>query len=180
MRIYGNRQIKTLPGLETRPTAARVREAVFYRWGDAIADCRWLDLCCGSGAMGAEALCRGAAVVIGIEQSRRACALIHQNWQRVAQPQQTFEIYCIDVVRSLAKLRRQTFDRIYFDPPYASPLYTPVLSGIAQFQLLAPAGELAIEHDPKRPLSIDLDQFSPVLHKTHGSTALMLLQKSKR
>ena len=176
MRIYGNRQIKTLPGLETRPTAARVREAVFFRWRAAIADCRWLDLCCGSGAMGAEALCHGAAVVIGVEHSRRACALIRQNWQGIAHPPQTFQVYCADVVRSLPKLAGQTFDRIYFDPPYASDLYLPVLAGIAHYQLLAPSGELALEHDPKRVPAIDPAHFTVLHQKTYGSTALMLLQ----
>jgi 16S rRNA (guanine(966)-N(2))-methyltransferase RsmD len=55
MRIYGNRQLKTLPGQDTRPTVARVREAVFNIWQGTIADCRWLDLCAGTGSMGAEA-----------------------------------------------------------------------------------------------------------------------------
>ena len=74
VRIYGNREIKTLPGEETRPTSARVREALFNIWQGRILGCRWLDLCAGSGAMGAEALCRGAAEVVGIEKSGAACA----------------------------------------------------------------------------------------------------------
>ncbi|NES84802.1 MAG: hypothetical protein F6K10_27200, partial [Moorea sp. SIO2B7] len=69
MRIYGNRQLKTLPGRSTRPTSARVREALFNIWQGTILDCRWLDLCAGNGSMGAEALCRGAKMVVGIEQS---------------------------------------------------------------------------------------------------------------
>ena len=62
MRIYGNRQLKTLPGQITRPTPARVREAVFNIWQGSVENCRWLDLCAGSGSMGAEALCRGAVL----------------------------------------------------------------------------------------------------------------------
>ncbi len=75
LRIYGNRQLKTLPGQATRPTSARVREAVFNIWQGAIADCRWLDLCAGNGSMGAEALCRGASYVVGIELASQACAI---------------------------------------------------------------------------------------------------------
>jgi 16S rRNA (guanine(966)-N(2))-methyltransferase RsmD len=101
MRIHGNRQIKTLPGLATRPTPARVREALFNIWQGNIIDCRWLDLCAGSGAIGAEALCRGAAFVLGIEQSSRACGIIQQNWQRVAQPEQKFQVLRGDVVQRL-------------------------------------------------------------------------------
>ena len=81
LRIYGNRLIKTLPGQDTRPTSARVREVVFNIWLEKITGCRWLDLCAGSGSMGAEALCRGASSVFAIEQCPRACGIIKQNWQ---------------------------------------------------------------------------------------------------
>jgi len=57
MRIYGNRPIKTLAGQLTRPTTARVREALFNIWQQKLSGCRWLDLCAGNGSMGAEALC---------------------------------------------------------------------------------------------------------------------------
>jgi 16S rRNA (guanine(966)-N(2))-methyltransferase RsmD len=148
MRIYGNRQIKTLPGLETRPTPARVREAVFNIWQGAIAQCRWLDLCAGTGAMGAEALCRGASLVVGIDKWGKACSIMQQNWQQVAQPEQTFQVMRGDVVGRLKTLAGQKFDRIYFDPPYASDLYNPVLDAIAHYQLLADQGELAVEYSP--------------------------------
>ncbi len=148
MRIYGNRQIKTLPGLETRPTPARVREAVFNIWQGAIAQCRWLDLCAGTGAMGAEALCRGASLVVGMDKWGKACSIMQQNWQQVAQPEQTFQVMRGDVVGRLKTLAGQKFDRIYFDPPYASDLYNPVLDAIAHYQLLADQGELAVEYSP--------------------------------
>src|SRR5579883_2860681 len=140
LRIYGNRQLKTLPGQETRPTLAMVREALFNIWQGTIADGRWLDLCAGSGAMGAEALCRGAVTVVGIEQSARACTVIRQNWQQVATDGQTFQVLRGDVRQRIKTLTGQQFDRIYFDPPYASDLYDPVLAAIAALNLLAPAG----------------------------------------
>jgi 16S rRNA (guanine966-N2)-methyltransferase len=146
LRIYGNRSLKTVPGLTTRPTAARVREAVFNIWQGEIEGCRWLDLCAGSGTMGAEALCRGAVEAIAIEQSTKACAVIEHNWQQVVQPGQSFRVIQGDVVQRLATLAGQAFDRIYFDPPYASGLYPPVIMAIAQHHLLAPDGEMAIEH----------------------------------
>ncbi|MEB3359255.1 MAG: 16S rRNA (guanine(966)-N(2))-methyltransferase RsmD [Synechococcales bacterium] len=152
LRIYGNRQLKTLPGRDTRPTPARVREALFNIWQGEIQGCRWLDLCTGTGAMGAEALCRGAASAMGIEQSGRACGVIQQNWQQVARADQQFQVMRGDVLHLLPRLAGQQFDRIYFDPPYASDLYEPVLAAIAQHQLLAPDGELAVEHDRGRSL----------------------------
>ncbi len=150
LRIYGNRSLKTLAGSLTRPTAARVRAALFNIWQGQIEGCRWLDLCAGSGAMGAEALCRGAAAVIGIEQDSRACEVIRQNWQLVAKPEQMFKLLRGDVRQRLRDLEDEAttdpFDHIYFDPPYASQLYEPVLAAIVQHQLLAPDGELAVEH----------------------------------
>jgi 16S rRNA (guanine966-N2)-methyltransferase len=171
LRIYGNRQLKTLPGLETRPTVARVREAVFNIWQGTIANCHWLDLCTGSGSMGAEALCRGASSVLGIEQSSRACAVIQQNWQKVAAPTQTFKVLKGDVVQRLKTLQGQQFDRIYFDPPYASDLYEPVLATIAELQLLATHGEMAVEHAPDRPMPV-ISDLEVCREKIYGSTAL--------
>lgn len=171
LRIHGNRLLKTLPGLETRPTPARVREAVFNIWQGAIADCRWLDLCAGSGAMGAEALSRGAALVVGIEQSAPACALIRQNWQSIARPNQEFRIWRGDVRLQLSRLHGQTFDRIYFDPPYTSELYEPVLDAIATYKLLSTTGELAVEHDPDRSLPVPT-ALAQYRQKIYGNTAV--------
>ena len=171
LRIHGNRLLKTLPGLETRPTPARVREAVFNVWQGAIVNCRWLDLCAGSGAIGAEALSRGADLVVGIEQSAPACAIIRQNWQSVARSGQEFRVWRGDVIHQLSRLHGQSFDRIYFDPPYASELYEPVLSAIATYRLLDAAGELAVEHNPDRslPLPLGLLQYR---QKVYGNTAV--------
>lgn len=172
LRIYGNRLIKTLPGQSTRPTPALVREAVFNIWQGTIAGCRWLDLCSGSGAMAAEALCRGASIVVGIEQSSRACAIVRQNWQQVAQPDQTFQLLKGNVVQRLPALKGQQFDRVYFDPPYDGDLYEPVLQAIEQYDLLAPDGELAAEHSPNRVMPETIGRLVRDRQKTYGNTAV--------
>ncbi|MCY7320951.1 MAG: 16S rRNA (guanine(966)-N(2))-methyltransferase RsmD [Phormidesmis sp. CAN_BIN36] len=170
LRIYGNRLIKTLPGQETRPTTARVRQAMFNIWQGTIGNCRWLDLCAGSGSMGAEALCRGANTVIGIERSRDACAVIQQNWQQVAKPEQTYRVMKGEVLERLENLSSQQFDHIYFDPPYASGLYQPVLAAIVDHHLLASAGELAIEHTPGQ--LYQMAGLEVCRQKHYGNTAL--------
>ncbi|WP_421657241.1 16S rRNA (guanine(966)-N(2))-methyltransferase RsmD [Leptothermofonsia sp. ETS-13] len=172
LRIYGNRALKTLPGQATRPTSSRVREALFNIWQGTIANCHWLDLCAGSGAMGAEALCRGARYVVGIEQSARACAVIRQNWQKVAKDGQAFQVIQGDVVRQIKTLAGQSFDRIYFDPPYASELYEPVIATIAQYHLLAAQGELAVEHAPNHSAIPTPVSFEICRQKVYGNTAL--------
>ena len=196
VRIYGNRQIKTLTGHHTRPTSSRVREALFNIWQGRIDGCRWLDLCAGSGAMGAEALCRGASRVVGIEKAPKACAIIQENWEKVAQTPQVFQLMRGDIVRQLEKLVGQSFDLIYFDPPYASRLYMPVLEAIATHHLLAENGELAVEHDithvlPDKVTSLVTSQnqlsspsdnrftmmtLASHRQKTYGSTSLTFYQ----
>lgn len=179
IRIYGNRELKTLPGLETRPTPARVRQALFNVWQGSISGCRWLDLCSGSGAMGAEALCRGAKIVIGIERSSTACDLIEQNWRKVADEARKFQLLRGDVISRLAELVGQQFDRIYFDPPYAGGLYQPVLAAIDQYQLLAPVGELAVEHSPDPTISqlpLELQTLELYRHKSYGNTSISFYQ----
>lgn len=181
IRISGNRAIKTLPGLATRPTPALVREALFNIWQGRLLGCRWLDLCSGSGAMGAEALCRGAAVVVGIEQSAAACRLIAENWQRLANPGQEFKILRGEVCQKLRWLQKTPmeipgFDYIYFDPPYVSDLYLPVLQTIAQSQLLTPIGEMAVEFNPSIPPDWAKTGLVLTRVKTYGSTALGFCQ----
>ncbi len=175
LRIYGNRPLKTLPGQATRPTSARVREALFNIWQEKLPNSRWLDLCAGSGAIGAEALCRGASLVIGVEQSNSACALIRENWQPLAQPSQVFQVLRGDVVPRLKALQGKQFDCIYFDPPYTSDLYEPVLEAIVQRQLLAPLGEVAVEHRPRQRAITIPPGLEICREKMYGNTVLTFL-----
>lgn len=179
MRIYGNRLLKTLPGQATRPTSARVREALFNIWQGQIEDCRWLDLCAGNGGMGAEALCRGASAAIAIEQSPRACAVIKQNWQSLTRSPQSIQILRGDVMFRLKDLIGQKFDRIYFDPPYESNLYQPVLEAITIDRLLTPDGEIAVEHNPKFWRATAISGLEICRAKVYGNTALTFYQISK-
>jgi len=183
IRIYGNRAIATLPGDRTRPTPARVREALFNIWQGRIVGARWLDICAGSGAMGAEALCRGAASAVAIEKLGRACRIIEANWQKVKQDDQSIEVLRGEALRGLSDLEGEQFDAVYFDPPYASALYEPVLAAIARFDLLAEGGEVAVEHARDRRDFIDapgaieranepIEFLSCHRTKTYGQTAV--------
>lgn len=172
MRIYGNRQLKTVPGQRTRPTAARVREALFNIWGDRLAQSRWLDLCAGNGSMGAEALCRGASRVVGIEQYGKACKVIEHNWQQVARGEQSYEILKGDILVKIKKLTGQQFDWIYFDPPYDSYLYLPVLKAIASLNLVTPEGAIAVEHNPRLWQAQEVSGLEIYRTKSYGNTTL--------
>lgn len=127
--------------------------------------------------MGAEALCRGASFVTGIETSAAACRTIEQNWQQVAQPHQTYEVTRGDVLVWLPMLDGQQFHHIYFDPPYQSRLYQPVIEAIAQYQLLSPTGELAVEHDANDWEAIALPDLSIRTQKHYGRTVLTFYER---
>lgn len=175
LRISGNRLLQTPKGDVSRPTLSRVREAVFNIWQSEVEGCRWLDLCTGSGSMGAEALCHGAASVTGIEQSPKAIAVIEQNWTKIGKDDQERRILRGNVVSRLPQLAGEQFDLIYFDPPYASDLYAKVLPLIVSHQLLAEGGEIAVEHGSRHQL-----QLPPGLTlrrcKPYGNTAVSFCQ----
>lgn len=182
VRIYGNRPLKTLSGLDTRPTAARVRSATFDIWQGAIADCRWLDLCAGIGSMGAEALGRGAAYAVAVERSGRACGVIRENWLRAVGRDRAgsppFRVLRDDVVRGTQRLAGETFDRIYFDPPYGAGLYDKTLAAIAAADLLAADGELAVEHDPRQWTPATVPGLTLCRQKTYGNTSLAFYRRT--
>jgi 16S rRNA (guanine966-N2)-methyltransferase len=149
-----------------------VREAVFNIWQFEIAGCRWLDLCAGTGAMGAEALCRGASVVVGIEQAGRACSVIEKNWKKLARSDQRIQILQMDVRQALGQLAGQQFDRIYFDPPYASDLYEDTIATIATQNFLSATGVLAVEHHKFKVLPQKCGSIEAVQTRRYGTTAL--------
>ncbi len=175
IRIRGQRKLATPPGQNTRPTTAKVRAAIFNIWQRTVSGSRFLDLCSGSGAIGAEALLRGARYVVGIEKDPQACKLIQQNWQPIAQANQQFQVIRGDVLKVLPGLAPQQFDHIYFDPPYDSQLYEPVLHMLTGLGLLAPSGELAFEcRTHQLP---DVGNISISRKKVYGSTTLVLMSE---
>ncbi len=146
LRILGQHRLKTLPGQTTRPTMGRVREALFNILQGQVAGKRWLDLCCGCGSIGAEALLREAAWVAGIEQDPEACRVTNQNWE--ASGKGRFKVYPGTLPNVLGYLMTQEtpFDLVYFDPPYTSGLYQPVMERLLQSQLVAATGQVICEH----------------------------------
>jgi putative methyltransferase len=151
-----------------------VRSALFNIWQGEIVGSTWLDICAGSGAMGAEALVLGASQVWGIEQSPIACQVIKQNWQKVAQPHQSWQVLKGDVIKILPKLEGQVFQLVYFDPPYQSDLYDPVLQQL--HRLVARDSLIAVEHSSDRPLADQVGQLSKYDQRKYGQTMLSFYQ----
>lgn len=177
LRIHGKRTLKSPAGLDTRPTSSRIRQSLFGILQDRVPGSSWLDVCAGAGTIGAEALSRGAALVVGIESSRSACAIIRSNWQRVTSSDSTAEVFQADARVLLRRgfvgsLSGIGFDVIYFDPPYESPLYGDVLPLLPRY--LAPDGYLFVEHSRKRSLPERIGLLGLQLKRDMGQGALSL------
>src|SRR5262249_8373937 len=140
----------------------RLRETIFNILTPRIEGARFLDVCAGSGAVGVEALSRGASYVTFIESSLKAARIISENL-RSCGIKRDYRMINRDVVRALKSLasEKAQFDIIYFDPPYNSDLYTPVMWVIAQYGLLAEDGVLIVEHRRESPLQSNYDQLRP-------------------
>ncbi len=145
--VAGGRRLKTPSGDSTRPTSDRVREAMFSTIDSGFASMhglRFLDLYAGSGAVGLEAMSRGAAAVTLVEQDRRTATLIRANAQALG--------FAVDVVtsavsRALAQPPRAPYDIVFLDPPYS--LETAAVRGdlaaLVTNGWLAPGALLVVE-----------------------------------
>jgi len=140
------RRLRTPPGRSTRPTADRTREAVFDILGDLPRGAWVLDLFAGSGAFGIEALSRGAAGAVFVENDRRAFAVLRGNLQALDLGRRS-RAFFRDAARGLGFLARGFRFRIAFlDPPYRAGLVPPALQALAAAGCMDPAGLLVVEH----------------------------------
>jgi 16S rRNA (guanine(966)-N(2))-methyltransferase RsmD len=149
---YRRRLLHGPPGRETRPTSDRLRETLFNILAPRLEAARFLDLCAGTGAVGIEALSRGAAHATFVDCSRRMCAVIETNLDALGVPETETEVVCRNVADYLRRLARAEntggWDVVYFDPPYAQP-YQPVLETLGQSHLLGAEGLVVAEHHAK-------------------------------
>jgi 16S rRNA (guanine966-N2)-methyltransferase len=147
------RRLATLRTLALRPTPDRVREALFNILGGQIDGAAVLDLFAGSGAVGLEALSRGAGVAIFMEAHAPACRLIEKNLQLCGLHAQG-SVWCVDVLEALPALemRGHTFDVIFLDPPYRTSLVEYTLHHLGDGRLLSAHGQVIAEHFFKRAL----------------------------
>jgi len=155
-------------GKETRPTGDRVREAAFNLIGP-VDEAAVLDLFAGSGAMGLEALSRGAASAVFVESDRDACRTIERNLVKLGLTGAT--VLCRDAFRALAAESR-TYDLVLCDPPYGFEDY-PRLAGYLK-RVLAPNGLLVYETGAKE--QPELEGLSVRTSRTYGSARLTLFE----
>jgi 16S rRNA (guanine(966)-N(2))-methyltransferase RsmD len=171
--IARGRKLKGFRGWDIRPTPDQVKEALFNILGARIAGSHFLDLCAGTGAIGLEALSRGAQRVIWVEYKQKACQLIEENRQRCGFTTQGILMRC-DVLRAIPLLEKagERFDFIFLDPPYRSPLAEQILQKLATSHLLAPAGLVIAEHSEYTTLASQYGALKQGRQKVFGQVTL--------
>jgi 16S rRNA (guanine(966)-N(2))-methyltransferase RsmD len=157
VRVIGGsakgRRLATLRTLALRPTPDRVREALYNILGDRIHEAHVLDLFAGSGAVGLEALSRGAAAAVFVEAHAPACRLIEKNL-KLCGLEERATVRQADALHALRLLQAEgaRFDLIFLDPPYQTPLVDEALAGLGDGRLLTPEGQVVAECFVKRTL----------------------------
>jgi 16S rRNA (guanine(966)-N(2))-methyltransferase RsmD len=147
------RRLKSPRGLDTRPTGARVKQTLFDILSPILPGCRFLDAFAGSGGIGVEALSRGAARVVFVDQSAAAIEAVQENVRALGGIGES-QVFRQDARLALAALADTgvRFDVVYLDPPYASSLYEESLEQVGRMGLLEPDGLAVAEHFHKRRL----------------------------
>lgn len=137
--------LKTVPGMDTRPTTDRIKETLFNMIAPSLADSRFLDLFSGSGAIGIEALSRGAAQAVFVEHNRRALACIQENLLFTGLSKRA-RVLPMDVLAGIRSLNGQpAFTVIFMDPPYGKEYEKQVLQALKGSSLVDADTLLVIE-----------------------------------
>jgi 16S rRNA (guanine966-N2)-methyltransferase len=163
---FKGRRLHTARGTGTRPTADKVREALFSMLGD-VSGARVLDLYAGSGALGIEALSRGAESAVFVERDQRALAALRRNLEAVgAEP----DVRRQDVLRFLAR-PEGTFDLVFCDPPYddAPRVAAPLSEALPA--MLGENARIVTESDKRNPLVLSLPL---VVERAYGDTRIAI------
>jgi 16S rRNA (guanine(966)-N(2))-methyltransferase RsmD len=159
----------------TRPTADRVREALFniIQSRFDLEGARVLDICAGTGSLGIEALSRGAASCLFIEESRGALAALKRNLAAThcADRAETLAVEVHKALRHLAA-RCAAFDMVFFDPPYESGLYLAVPEALCNLSLVVPGGVLIAEGATRNVMPDHLGRLVKNDRRVYGDTVL--------
>ena len=138
------RNLRTLEGMHTRPTADKVKQAMFNIIQHDIEGRQVLDLFGGSGQLGLEAASRGAATVIIVENDRKAQQIVSENI-RACKLEQICRLVAGDAISFLGRQKKESFDLIFLDPPYGGALLNRALEEICRIDILRQGGIILCE-----------------------------------
>ncbi len=170
--IYRGRNLKAPRGLTTRPVLSRVREALFNILGN-MNGVGVLDLFAGTGAIGIEALSRGASSAVFVDSGGEQCAVIRANLAALGA---SGEVLRLDVPKTLQRFARQgrTFGFIFADPPYEQGYSRQTVEIVCGLGLLAPDGILAVTVRKTEELPEESGKCERIFDRRYGDTRLVM------
>ena len=163
-------QIADVPGL--RPTAERIRETLFNWLAPKIHGSKCLDLCAGTGALGLEALSRGAGEVVFVERSVLAFATLRSNIALLGGP--NADVLNVDARQYLDGPSTKAFDIVFLDPPFAADLYDELCRLLAEQRWLADDARVYVEMDKDQPELHLPESWQELKNKTAGNVRYVL------
>ena len=173
---YRRTPLKTLEGTDiTRPTRDMVKEALFSTIG-FVEDKTFLDLFAGSGAIGIEALSRGARDVVFNDSNPKAVSIIKENLQKVKEERSVLNLDCRDCLRAL---KGRQFDFVYCDPPYAFDQQEQLFALLHEYDLLKEKAVVICEVEKNRELAEEMSDMFLYKERKYGINKLMYYQKKE-
>jgi len=180
MRVTGGmlrgRHLASTKGLHIRPSAGRVKEAIFNLIGQDLADARVLDLFAGTGALGIEALSRGASSVLFVDKAEQAVRSIKRNLKQLGY-EGAGAVLKRDVSKGLSWKHPFILDGIdvtFLDPPYGSGLIPGVLRELCQKRLLKSRAVVVAESSKDESMPAHLEGLSVVKTRSYGQTKVTI------
>ena len=169
-------RLKVAKGTITRPATDLVRGAIFSILENITGD--WeqvLDLFSGSGALGIEALSRGAGWVDFVERQPRCCAIIRENLEKTKLAAKA-HVYCCSVAKALSFLDKE-YRIILMDPPYSNPSIGSLVERLATSTLVGAETTLVVTHSPRLPLNSAYASLNLVKEHRHGDSCIVVYRK---
>ena len=168
-------QLKVPKGTVVRPATDLVRGAIFSILETTSDWSQVLDLFAGSGALGIEALSRGAGWVDFVEREPRCCAIIKQNLEKTKLAAQA-HIYCCSVAKAISFLDKE-YNIILMDPPYSDSSIGNLITQLATSKLVGTDSTVVVTHSPHLPLSSTYGALNLIKERRHGDSCIAIYQK---
>lgn len=169
------RRLVSPTGQATRPTADRIKESVFNILASSIVNRRALDLFAGTGALGIEALSRGAASAVFIDQAKPALDALRRNIGNLGLEDRS-RIIRWDIRKNLNCLASSPpFDLVFMDPPYATGAVTPALKSLIACGALETSARIVIEHSDREIIAPRMDPLTLIDQRRFGKTLVSFL-----
>jgi 16S rRNA (guanine966-N2)-methyltransferase len=184
--IARSRRLKSVRGLQVRPTSDRVKESVFSILSEKVVDARVLDLFAGTGNLGLEALSRGASFAVFVDNEKRSIEVIKENIASLGF-EQLAQVVQAEVPEDINKIKRSEvrgqkaeetkFDLVFLDPPYLKDLEIPTIEALNKFNLLNDNAAVVVEHHKKTELPEDIQELKKVRQQKYGDTIVTFYKK---